>query len=884
MTDDRTVERPPPTETEVQSSPSLHSAGSHGLPAVPGYTVTHELARGGMGVVYAAHDPAFDRAVAVKVMHAGLDADRFVVEAKITARLPHPGIPPVYALGTLADGRPYLVMKLIEGPTLADELRHADRPRLPASFERICETVGFAHALGIVHRDLKPSNVMVGAFGEVLVMDWGLARGTRNEGEAKPPAEPFASTPRSELRAPHFQETQAGAIKGTPAFMAPEQARGEPVDARADVFALGGILAVMLTGKPPFVGDTVLDTVLRAAEAQLAACFAQLAASGADADIVAVARRCLAPDPADRFPDGAAVARAVAAYRAGVEARLSRAERDRAAAEATAAEAVNTRRESEARAAEQRKRRRVQLALAVAVALLAVGAGAVAWWEDRQEAKRGLAAERATAERERDDAARALADQRAEGERAAQRERDAADRRAGEARLVGERDAEARNKAIQAKQGVAAGLALAADLRKQYRFAPAAAALAQAEGLARGGAPELLGEVERARADLALVAALDDIRFRKWVYIVEPGVRGAFNTRTAPPAYRKAFAAVGFDAAALEPAALAKRVTESGVKAAAVAALDDWALYEPDAALRDKLLEVARRADPHPWADRLRDPTARADRDALAKLAAEADPAAVAPAALSVLASLMERSGLNPVPLLTAARGRYPADFELAFVLALVQKGGREVGSYEAARAIRPDHMPAWNNLGYALGAQGDGDGAIAAFKGAIRLDPNYPPPHNNLGVLLYFREDYAGAAREWGEVVRLSPDAAKGHDNLGLVRHRTGDLKGAEESYRTAIRLDPELAAAYSNLGALFRERSDPAEAIAWVRKATQIDPKYSNAHALLGTLLRETGDIPGARAALTEAARLNPARYGPLLAQLPPLPAAPPPRAVRP
>ncbi|MCH8830699.1 MAG: serine/threonine protein kinase, partial [Planctomycetes bacterium] len=153
---------------------------SEDLPDVPGFLVSAEIARGGMGVVYAAHDPVFDREIAVKVMHPGQDADRFVVESKVTGGLPHPGIPPVHALGELPDGRPFLAMKLIRGRTLADDLRETDRhselPRLLGVFEQICQTVGFAHSAGIIHRDLKPANVMVGSFGEVQVMDWGMAK------------------------------------------------------------------------------------------------------------------------------------------------------------------------------------------------------------------------------------------------------------------------------------------------------------------------------------------------------------------------------------------------------------------------------------------------------------------------------------------------------------------------------------------------------------------------------------------------------------------------------------------------------------------------------------------------------------------------------------
>jgi eukaryotic-like serine/threonine-protein kinase len=318
-------------QTQSGASAALRTAD---LPDVPGYVVTREVARGGMAVVYAAHDPTFDREVAVKVMRPGHDAARFVVESKVTAQLPHPGIPPVYALGTLSDGRPYLAMKLIRGHTLAEEIEHRQTSYAPLSeylgiFERICQAVGFAHAQGIIHRDLKPTNVMVGAFGEVQVMDWGLAKVLNRE---------QATGQRSQAPADVPSETLAGDVKGTPAYMAPEQARGDwdTVDARADVFALGGILAAMLTGSPPFIGTSVLDTVQLAAEERLEGCFGRLLRCGQDTELIGLARRCLAPKPADRFKSAKEVADAVAVYRARLNARRERENEERTIRETTA--------------------------------------------------------------------------------------------------------------------------------------------------------------------------------------------------------------------------------------------------------------------------------------------------------------------------------------------------------------------------------------------------------------------------------------------------------------------------------------------------------------------------------------------------------------------
>jgi hypothetical protein len=376
---------------------------------IPGYDLMPEIARGGMGVVYAARDRALDRQVAVKVMLPGMDAAAFNREARITGHLPHPGIPPVHALGTVADGRPFLVMKLIRGDTLDTVLKArtdltADLGRLLAAFEQMCQAVGYAHAQGIIHRDLKPSNVMVGAFGEVQVMDWGLAK---ELGGAAPEGGPL-----SPVGVPIGGDTAtvAGQVKGTPSYMAPEQARCEPVDARADVFALGGILVVILTGRPPFVGTSVLDTIIRAAQADLGKTFSRLKACGADAELRAICKRCLAARADGRYSDAAELAAAVAGYRAAVEERLRRAERERAADEARAAEEANTRREAEAKATERRKRQRTQRVLAAAVLLLAVAGGfgvvVAALWRTSEANRAEAETQRDTADHAKDDALR----------------------------------------------------------------------------------------------------------------------------------------------------------------------------------------------------------------------------------------------------------------------------------------------------------------------------------------------------------------------------------------------------------------------------------------------------------------------------------------------
>ena len=369
------------------ADPPGAGAPARDLPAVPGYRVLREIARGGMGRVLAAHDLTLDRDVALKILLPGANADRFVRESKITARLPHPGIPPVHALGTLADGSPFLAMKLIAGQTLAAEMKTADRPQLLRAFTQVCQAVGFAHSRGVIHRDLKPDNVMVGTFGEVQVMDWGLAKDltSREITAASRPSE-LQTLPNvgadpnqtSDFHESTEDQTQAGTVMGTPTYMAPEQARGESTDARTDVFALGGILCKILTGRPAFVGKSAREVIRLARAADLAEANARLDNCGADAELVALCRGCLSPNPTDRPANGQAVADAATAYLNGVQERLQAAERERAVAGA--------------KAIEQRRRRKMQVIAAslVLVALLAGIAGTTVGLLDARE-QRNLA-------------------------------------------------------------------------------------------------------------------------------------------------------------------------------------------------------------------------------------------------------------------------------------------------------------------------------------------------------------------------------------------------------------------------------------------------------------------------------------------------------------
>ena len=270
----------PPSEDETfatigSDAPLQQAAPSEAVALTDRYQDLGFIAQGGMGEVRRAWDKQLARVVAIKILHPSLSehpglAARFTIEGRLTARLQHPGIVPVHDAGTLPDGRLWFAMKEVHGQTFASVISgiHAASAggpwqaaggwsfrRLLAALLRVCETVAYTHSQGIIHRDLKPDNIMVGQFGEVLVMDWGLARLLAE------PAVPNTATP---TPPPLSGGTRVGQIMGTPAYMPPEQARGEPLTPAADAYALGGVLYTVLSGRPPYHGGRIAIDAVRA--------------------------------------------------------------------------------------------------------------------------------------------------------------------------------------------------------------------------------------------------------------------------------------------------------------------------------------------------------------------------------------------------------------------------------------------------------------------------------------------------------------------------------------------------------------------------------------------------------------------------------------------
>jgi serine/threonine-protein kinase len=855
----------PPSEAggpAAEPAPPGLRPPSVALPAATGrYVIRGEIAHGGMGAVLLGLDTAMGRDLAIKVLRDGLEGRpeyvrRFFQEARIHGRLQHPGVVPIYEMGEFGDRRPYFTMKLVQGQTLAALLRRRagpdeDRPRFLQVFEQVCQTLAYAHACGVLHRDLKPSNVMVGAFGEVQVMDWGLAKAVGEAGQPPPtaPGSPGVDSP-----APPGH-TEAGTVMGTPAYMAPEQARGEVdrVDERADVFGLGAILCEILTGRPPAAGG---------AEEGLAAAHERLGACGADPELVRLARQCLAAEPGDRPRDAGEVARAVSAYLAGVQERLRAAEVERAAAQAREAEA-------RAKAAAERRARRTAVGLAASLLLLAGLAGA-GWYVLQQE----RAAATAAAGDALDEA----------------RERHSEARNGAGNLLLWSRAAAAVEKA----QALADSGYCDAGLRR--RVAQTLGAVRAEEAEARRKAEEAKRQAAAEAKHRQMQVRLEDLRLEGFRLADTPppaaGPRKQGGPQGVSSAYARAYREWGLDVDALrvEEAAARIRAYPAPVAAALVTGLDYWVWGElgdygvswltslARGRLGDLLplagdparpgllavvarcrhrLAVANRADSDPLRRQLRDAFLRLDVNRFKKLARQADAARLPTETLALVGGILANigEGEQALALLGKASLERPEDPHFHSFLAyygsrLGRRDYHELLRHTTAMvALRPNNMMSRQNLGIVLLSLGRHEEAVAVLSRVVATNPRAPYAHFLLGAGLEARGDRAAALEHFRTAARLQPGERRYQQRLDAALRVEKDRAAGAEAYRQ---------------GRALYEGGKPAEALARLRTSVQLRPDLEEAHALLAEALERKGDVGAAAAAYRELVGRWPNRPG--------------------
>jgi len=773
------------------------------------FRIDGEIARGGMGAVLKGRDPDLGRDVAIKVLREDMRGNpdvvrRFVEEAQIGGQLQHPGIVPIYELGTFPDQRPFFSMKLVKGHTLTALLGSRvgagdDRPRLLGIFASIAQTVAYAHARGVIHRDLKPSNVMVGAFGEVQVMDWGLAKVLRrggvvddvNAGRTK--EDTVIATARSGT---DVDLSQAGSILGTPSYMAPEQARGEVeiLDERCDVFALGSILCEILTGEPAFTGRSSWEIVRKAARGDTAPALERLQACEADAELVTLAGECLATEIEDRPHDASSVATRITAYLASVQDRLHLYERDRAVAEA--------------QAVEERRRRRLQVGLAASVlALASLGFGGYTWVE-RQRVGRAAAAASAI-----DDA---LAEaQRLRGEAQAAEDPDAASSRWSAALAAMKRADDL------ARQGDA-------DPSRRGRITTLTTSL-------EAGRREADERAARRKADRVLLATLET-------------TRGGFAEHEDPTRtdaeYAAAFRNAGLDLDNTDASSAGKWLAARASPAELVSYLDDWAARrrttgrpEPD---WRRLVSAARAADPDPWRDAIRARFGATDDASLAEL--------------HRLAGDEKALDAQPVGSLVL----------LARQLSLTLKD-RELAADVLRRGVRRFPEDFWAHAELALTGEGyigviRADEAIRHLTSAMALRPQSMFVRGKLGWFYAMLGRFEEAELVHREQIRLRPDVASGYIGMSVVRYRQLRTEEAAEYVRKAVELDPMNGVAHTELGVILTRLGNPVEGFAAYQEGIRLNPRQPWVHGEVVNRLAASGQTDKAIASVRSLIRMSP------------------------
>ncbi|MBL8754880.1 MAG: protein kinase, partial [Planctomycetes bacterium] len=831
------------------------------------------------------HESDLRRDVAIKVLQRRYAERpdvlaRFVEEAQIGGQLQHPGVVPVYELGVLADQRPYFTMKLVKGETLAARLAQrtgdaAERRPLLDVFLAVCHTIAYAHSRRVIHRDLKPANVMVGSFGEVQVVDWGLAKVLPRGGvadERPRPSSPGGSAVIATLRTEPGSAgaSVAGSVLGTPSYMPPEQARGsvDELDERSDVFALGAILCEILTGEPPY-GTEFRTALLMAATADLGPARARLAACGADAALVALCEQCLAPAPSARLADAGVLARVLQQYLAAVEQRA----RDAQIAAAAATE----------RAAAARRTRNLTLALATTVvAALGLGGGGLLW-------VRAEAAHRLQEDVERVRVATAT---------------------------------------TAARRGEQRWVEAAAAARTAVDLLPAEAPEALAKAV-RSELAELELRVATERAATERVEA-DARLLRELRTLAEPdGGRYAPTDWTrVDRAFAGVFAAHGLVPDGDEAATAA--VVARGLGEPLAQSLVEWAAVrrhkgDPDGVAR--LLRLALRVDPDPDRVALRSAVLANNAEAVVALAKAPTVLAAPPATLVELVRALRAVGRvgEALDVQVAACLRHPTDsllaFEVAGALSAADRSQEAVRLLHGALAARPDALPVRRSLACAyevklreyataeafvreslrrhpddaylhqrlascllaqeridpLGmptmrqpSNPRRDEAIEALRAAIRLGA-HPDYHQVLANALSGLGRFADAVAVAQEGLALLPHApcdvaTEVHLNysLGAALDRLGRFDEAMVALQRAFALGPDeptCVVGFANLQA----RTDPAAATATCRAFLARRPASALVLTMLSRLLQQANDVAGATEIARQATEADPGDLSP-------------------
>jgi serine/threonine protein kinase/tetratricopeptide (TPR) repeat protein len=806
--------------SEQSSSGSTSDRSSHSR-----YRKVREHAAGNLGVVYVARDDELNRDVALKEIRDS-NADhpysqaKFLLEAEVTGGLEHPGIVPVYGLGHHADGRPFYAMRFIRGKSLLDAIKkfHADDSlksdpgrrtlalqKLLRRFTDVCNALAYAHSRGVLHRDLKPDNVMVGKYGETLVVDWGLAKALGRVDENGPVTDADDRLPEGTLQpsmSGAVEATYQGAIIGTPAYMSPEQAAGrhDLLGPASDIYSLGATLYHLLVGRPSIGASTVREVLEKVKAGVITR--PRSVASWIDPALEAICLKAMALEPSDRYTTPRAFAEDLDSWIAG--------------------EPVTAYREPfHRRARRWARRHRIALttgATAATVSMLLLGG--IGWVQ--------------FAKRNQTDAAARSTLGKAEG-------------LASEARASGDLHLweKAIEEALLAHERLESGggsptLLLEADTRLEAFRANLAAE----------------------KKDRQVVVGLEEARLERSTL-----KSNELDLQSRLDAYRQAFHDYGIDLTTLSTEEAADRVRSSKVAEDLVAAVDDWIFYEKSKDFVDRLAAIARAADRDPVRTSIRNAITSRDTTSLRRLCeSEDNRRKLGLRFRNVFNSLLYLDPERSFPLLETILRENPSDFWLNYDLGTAYWYVKPPRLAEArhylsvAVALRPDSPSVRLNLGAVLAAQGKLDLAIAEYRDAIRIQPDYAAAYNNLGNALRDQGKFDQAIATFRDAIRIKPDLAEAYVNLGNALGDQGHVDPAIEAYQKALQIKPGMAVAHYGVGVVRAAQGKLDDAAASFRDAIRVNPDYADAHCNLGGVLTGQGKFDLAITAYRDALRIKP------------------------